>query len=128
MHTQRTRGGDESSSDGACSSSSGSFPALHRHLGPCPIRSITLHVDGGGREDLDVPASLVWLQPGQRLFDSGPALLSTPLHPSFPSDCWCLPGLTRHWSNDLDDYVTLRFSGGATRVYVLLPSFINDPR
>ncbi len=113
---------------GASVSSSESSRAALQHFGPCPVHSISIHADDGSSEELDAPGCLQWLQPGRPVFDSGPSMFAEPLHPSFPNDCWYLPGMLRHWSNDLDNFATISFSGGPTRVYVLLPSFINDPR
>ncbi len=101
----------------------------------CSVVSIVLRGDDGELEIMGPDRLLRPLQPGRSLLEGGEtvkrglsATLAEPLHPSFPDDCWYLPGQTKHWSNDLDDFATLTFSAGLTRVYVLLPSFMNDPR
>ncbi len=101
----------------------------------CPVESINLRGGLGGTDEKLGPSSLMRLAPGRPLFLSEGAAggastsLCGPLHAAFPSDCWYLPGRMAHRGNDLDDYATVTFSSqGPTRVYVLLPSFMSNPR
>ena len=68
--------------------------------GQCPVRTILVRGDQGENELLSL-RDLSVLEPGARVFREMSTTIAS-LHPSFPKDCWYLPGMNRHWSNNLD--------------------------
>ena len=76
-------------------------------VGQCPVRRIVLKGDQGGKEVLHAK-SLRTLEPGQPIFEdsnSMPSVITGPLHPAFPKDCWYLASQNQHWSNNLPEWV-----------------------
>ncbi|GAX73240.1 hypothetical protein CEUSTIGMA_g694.t1 [Chlamydomonas eustigma] len=91
----------------------------------CPVKSIYIHGDQGNDEIIR-SGELQRLEPGAAVYEGFPSTFHS-LHPAFPKDCWYQPGINKHWSNNLDNYMIISFSK-PTRVFVLLPSLNQQPR
>ncbi len=70
--------------------------------GRCSVRSILVRSDQGGNEVLR-SSDLLKLEPGAPVYEGLLPRIAGPLPLPFPKDCWYLPGLNRHWSNNLDE-------------------------